>query len=275
MFTFKDGKLAPVKHTSKAAKLSEPGDIILSIRASIGDKVSADGVYCLGRGVAGIRASRLLSPRYLWHWLTSVEAELASKGKGATFKQVNRNDIGELSIPMPPLAEQERIAEILDQAESLRGQRRQAIALFDELTQSVFLDMFGDPASNPMGWPVREFATLVHEFRYGTSNKSSRDGLPALRIPNVVGGKLDLNDLKLVPVTEAEEGRLRLKDGDLLFVRSNGNPAYVGRCAVFSERQVRETGYPSHKFIYASYLIRARLNRAEAQHQGFKLRRPR
>jgi type I restriction enzyme S subunit len=261
---FKNGKLAPVKHTIQASKLSEPGDIILSIRASIGDKVTADDVYCLGRGVAGIRAAQLLSPRYLWHWLTSVETELANKGRGATFKQVNRSDIGELIIPIPLLAEQKRIAEVLDQADSLRVRRKQAIALVDELTQSVFLDMFGDPVSNPMGWPVKKFAALVREFRYGTSNKSSREGLPALRIPNVVGGKLDLDNLKLVPVTEAEEGRLRLMDGDLLFVRSNGNPTYVGRCAVFSERDVQETGYAPHKFIYASYLIRARLNLAEA-----------
>jgi len=69
-----------------------PGDIILSIRASIGDKVTGDEDYCLGRGVAAIRPQPGVITRYLWHWLTSIETELVGKGKGATFKQVNRSD---------------------------------------------------------------------------------------------------------------------------------------------------------------------------------------
>ena len=92
------------KHTSEASKLSQRGDIVLGIRASIGEKVWADGVYCLGRGVAGLRAKPTVDSRFLWHWLTHVEAQLAAKAKGATFKQVNRQDIGELEIRLPSLA---------------------------------------------------------------------------------------------------------------------------------------------------------------------------
>jgi type I restriction enzyme S subunit len=92
---FKEGKPAPAKYTSQPSKLSEPGDIILSVRASIGDKVRCDEVYCLGRGVAGIRAGAYLDRDYLWYWLGNVSQELAAKGRGATFKQVSRKDIGE------------------------------------------------------------------------------------------------------------------------------------------------------------------------------------
>lgn len=108
-------------------------------------------------------------------------------------------------------------------------------------------------------WPTRSFGSLVDEFRYGTSNKSDDFGLPALRIPNVIGGTLDLGDLKCVPVSASDEARLRLVDGDLLFVRTNGNPDYVGRCAVFTEEAVKESGFPPDRFIYASYLIRTRV----------------
>lgn len=100
---------------------------------------------------------------------------------------------------------------------------------------------------------------IVEEFRYGTSNKSKPVGEPTLRIPNVVGGAIDTVEIKTVPVEASEFERLRLAAGDLLFVRSNGNPANVGRCAVFEPAQVAESGYPSDRFIYASYLIRARL----------------
>ena len=106
----------------------------------------------------------------------------------------------------------------------------------------------------------RPLRTVVQEFRYGTSNKSQEMGLPALRIPNVIRGSVDVTDLKTVPVTDAEFERLALRDGDVLFVRTNGNPDNVGRCAVFETSVIEHAGYDARKFIYASYLIRARLD---------------
>src|SRR6266496_5077576 len=107
-------KPSPKKYTTEASKVSEPGDIILGIRATIGEKVLVDGVYCLGRGVAAIRPSDILDARFLWHWLSYVAPKLAAKGRGATFKQVNRQDIGELPIGLPPIDEQQRVAAVLD-----------------------------------------------------------------------------------------------------------------------------------------------------------------
>ena len=117
-------------------------------------KVISDTEYCLGRGVAGLRPSSLLDSRYLWHWLDEVGPELKSKGRGATFLQVNRKDIKELQIPLPPLAEQKRIAGILDAADALRAKRRESLAQLEALLQSTFLTLFGDPVENPMGWPI-------------------------------------------------------------------------------------------------------------------------
>lgn len=106
------------------------------------------------------------------------------------------------------------------------------------------------------------FASCVEEFRYGTSAKSASSGKPALRIPNVIGGKLNLDELKCVPVDDAEFERLRLCEGDVLFVRTNGNPDFVGRSAIFTRSAVLDYGYDPSEFIYASYLIRARLNQS-------------
>ena len=73
-------------------------------------------------------------------------------------------------MPLPPLAEQRRIAEVLDRAEALRAKRRAALAQLDSLTQSLFLDLFGDPATNPKGWPtMRHSATLLERLHgYGS-----------------------------------------------------------------------------------------------------------
>lgn len=142
---FKNGRPVAKKFTRVVTKQCIEGDLVIGIRASIGDKVIADRPYCLGRGVAVIRPkAKDMAPRYLWHWMTAIRPELERKAKGATFKQVNRADIGELRLALPPLDEQRRIAAILDQAEELRAKRRAAIALLDQLPQAIFLEMFGE-----------------------------------------------------------------------------------------------------------------------------------
>lgn len=118
---FHNSRLVPSKFTTAPGKLSQAGDIVLSIRASIGAKVLADGVYCLGRGVAGIRATERVATRFLWHSLTWLENALKAKGRGATFLQVNRKDIAELQLPLPPLNEQRRIVAALDRATVVIG----------------------------------------------------------------------------------------------------------------------------------------------------------
>lgn len=80
-----------------------------------------------------------------------------------------------------------------------------------------------------------------------------------LRIPNVVDGAIDLAEVKFVALPQLEQKRLRLADGDLLFVRTNGNPDFVGRCSVYDSRVLSAAGFDGAECVYASYLIRARL----------------
>lgn len=119
---FRAGKLAVKKFTSRPTKLSRAGDLVIGIRASIGDLVVSDGTYCLGRGVAAIRPEpESVDHHYLRHTLAWLKDELASRGRGATFLTVSRADIASLPIPLPPLPEQRRIAAILGEAHALRG----------------------------------------------------------------------------------------------------------------------------------------------------------
>jgi type I restriction enzyme S subunit len=183
------GEIYPAakKYTTEASRLSQPDDIVLGIRASIGDKVLSDGIYCLGRGVAGLRPCRdHLDSRYLWHWLTFSRWALAAKAKGATFKQVNRDDIGGLTIPLLPLPEQRRIADILDQAEALRAKRRTALVELDTLTQSIFTDLFGYAAD----WPTKSLADVAQFFAGGTlppgtSFEGQHDGYLLLKVSDM------------------------------------------------------------------------------------------
>ena len=194
--------------------------------------------------------------RYIFHAISHQVPSLIAKGVGGAQPNINQAIIKDVAIPLPPLPEQCRIAAILDQADALRAKRREALKQLDSLTQSIFIEMFGDSLRSNIRHAL---SNLIEDFRYGTSNKSGASGYPALRIPNVTSGSLDLTELKTVAVDDSEFQRLKLRDGDLLFVRTNGNPDYVGRCAVFNPLKVLETGFKSSEFIYASYLISARL----------------
>jgi type I restriction enzyme S subunit len=219
---FEDGLPAPSKFTTEAPKLSRPGDIILGIRASIGEKVTGDGVYCLGRGVAAIRSKGQLDCRFLWHWLTHITPVLAAKGKGATFKQVNKEDIGELPIDPPPLPEQRRIAAILDQAEALRAKRRAALAKLDTLAQSIFIEMFGDPEANPNRWPFKRLSELTRSddgINYGVIQPGDdvEDGVPLIRVGDLVDGSVAQTSLKRIASSiEAAYKRSRLRGDEIL-----------------------------------------------------------
>lgn len=204
--------------------------------------------------VARIRANSGVEQRYLAHLLGTAQFErhLRSRHTETTVPHISHRDIEKFEFLLPPLSEQRRIADILDKADAIRRKRKESIALTDQLLCSTFLEMFGDPVTNPKGWEVKSLGDLAADMTYGTSQKCSSDpsaGLPVLRIPNVAGGLIAWNDLKFAALGRAEEG-LRLAPGDLLFVRTNGNPAYIARCAVFDGTRAA---------LFASYLIRVRL----------------
>lgn len=195
---------------------------------------------------------------YLAHVLRSQQflSYAAKHSTRTNIPKINRPALLNFSAPVPRLPEQKRIADILDKADAIRQKRQEAIAQFGALTESLFHEMFSHTL------PTRQWSDLsnyLEELRYGTSAKSGDGGYVTLRIPNIVRGLIDLGDLKTVEVSESEFDKLRLVTGDVLFVRTNGNPDYVGRCAVFDPSQMEAAGLNADEVIYASYLIRARL----------------
>lgn len=200
--------------------------------------------------------------QYLWNSpLVRAQIELRARTTNGTFK-INQEMLHEILMPLPPLEKQEAVAATLVGMDGLRALRRRTLRSLDELVQSIFADVFGDVGTASSAWPLAKLGDCVEEFRYGTSRKSGLEGKPVLRIPNVIHGELDLSELKVVPASNSEFKRLQLRDGDLLFVRTNGNRDYVGRCAIFEQRHTVNSHFSADDFIYASYLIRARLNLA-------------
>jgi type I restriction enzyme, S subunit len=147
---FGDAMPEPSRFTSAAAKVSRVNDIIVCVRATIGDLNWSDKEYCLGRGVAALRVNeRKADRKYIWRAVEHGAARLSSLGRGATFKQISKPDIENFEIPLPSLDEQKRIAAILDQADELRRKRQRAIDRLNQLGQAIFHEMFGDPSNLP------------------------------------------------------------------------------------------------------------------------------
>ncbi|WP_020558917.1 restriction endonuclease subunit S [Thiofilum flexile] len=246
----------------------DDGDILFAMIGTIGNPVivKKDFEFSI-KNVALFKFSKSkVLNRFFLYFLESglAKQQLLKNSRGGTQKFVSLKNIRQLQIPLPPLPEQKRIAAILDAADTLRSKRRQSIAELDALLQATFLEMFGDPVENPKGWEIISANDVFTELTYGTSVKSFNDkrnnSTPVLRIPNVAEGKIDWSDIKFVSLNEKEIKKLRLKKNDLLFVRTNGNPDYIGRCALFDS---------DCEAIFASYLIRGRINKTSKLDANF------
>lgn len=167
------------KDKIKLAQLIRKNDIIMCTSSGSSDLVGKSAISVtdwngsFGAFCAGIRAdSAKCSPSYLYHFLNSPAFRNWSKGaSGANIKNIRISELGRFEIPLPPLAEQKRIAAILDKADALRCKRQQAIDLADQFLRSVFLDMFGDIPAKRSKYKFGTCRGLV-KAQSGKSSKS-------------------------------------------------------------------------------------------------------
>ncbi len=145
---------------------------------------------------SGYLARYFQTPEY-WHYVTRSSTGTAQAG-------VNASNLKKLPVPLPPIDEQRRIAAILNKADAVRRKRQQAIALTEELLRSAFLEMFGDPITNPKGWEIKTIEqickiTKLTGFEYTEHIKYQDSGeIIALRALNVKNGRLKLNEIKFI-----------------------------------------------------------------------------
>ena len=149
------------KWCSEPARVAEAGDILLSVRAPVGPTNVAHERSCIGHGLAAIRVRAGRVERgYLRHFLRHREGALLHQGQGSTLSAINRRDIETLEVPIPSPSEQRRIVHVLDQVEQLRRLRAEADTKAGRILPALFLKMFGDPVTNPMGWRVKPLGKL-------------------------------------------------------------------------------------------------------------------
>jgi type I restriction enzyme S subunit len=209
---------------SCSAKMLPPQSVLFSTRAPIGLVAINTIPVCTNQGLKSmVPRGDLLSADYLFWWLKIHKEEIERSGRGAIFKEVSKKIVEDIAIPLPPLAEQKRIAAILDAADALRAKRRETLAQLDTLLQSTFLDMFGDPVTNPMGWEVctlkdtkskiqiGPFGSLLHKEDYISG------GIPLINPMHIVFSKIQTaNDQSVSEEKAASLAMYRLKNGDVI-----------------------------------------------------------
>ena len=207
-------------YCTEPTRVAEAGDILISVRAPVGPTNLCPTKSCIGRGLAAIRPKPGTDQKYLLYFLRFHESALAAEGQGSTFDAVSRDDLEDVSVPLPPLPEQQRLAALLDKADHLRRTRRYAQHFSDTFLQSVFLEMFGDTNSNEKGWdvePLENKITYMTSGSRGWAQFYSQFGSLFLRIQNVGKNEMLLNDVAYVQPPDTAEGqRTQVRPGDLL-----------------------------------------------------------
>ena len=156
-----------------ASNIIPAGHVIIPTRMALGKAAINTIDMAINQDLRALIPKKQIDTRYLLYSMLGLAKQIEQFGTGATVKGITQNKLAELEIPLPPLDEQRRIAEILDAADALRAKRREALAQLDALLQSTFLDMFGDPVTNPKGWEVVTGAEAFEELAYGTSTKAT------------------------------------------------------------------------------------------------------
>lgn len=175
--------------------------------------------------------------RYAYHFLETYLDKLREQSIGGIIKYIKLGNLTRAKIPLPPLPEQKRIAAILDKADELRAKRREAIAELDKLVRATFLDMFGDPVTNPKGWPEKSLGEIVAQTKLGLVRSSSDFGWDFryryVRMDAVTtDGQFLPDKVQFTDASEPEIEHYGLKCGDVLFNTRNSKEL-VGKVCVF------------------------------------------
>ena len=208
------------------------GDLLLSLSGNVKLCEWSFGNALLNQRIVKLAPTACVDKRYFYWALHRVVAEIEAMARHAVIANVSVTDLKEFQIPLPPLPEQKRIAAILDKADAIRRKRQQAIQLADDFLRAVFLHMFGDPVTNPKGWPVDKFGN-VFDVRDGTHDSPSyvESGFPLITSKNIKNGEIDMSDVNYISKEDYEliNRRSKVDVGDILMpmIGTIGNPAVV------------------------------------------------
>lgn len=245
----------------KPEQFIKKGDILIA--ASSGSKevvgksvqINEDTDLTFGAFCKLIRCKHNIHPKYVGYFFRTqyYRTTISNVVCGANINNLKNEHIDDLLIPVPSICLQQKIANVLDQAQFLIDKRKAQIEALDELIKSRFIEMFGDPIKNPLGWELKPF------LESGSCKNGMNFGADETGIELQYLGVGDFKDLSKiddvsslgkVSLNQMPSKEYILQDGDIVFVRSNGNKALVGRCLAVYPKEILTT--------YSGFCIRYR-----------------
>jgi len=247
-----EDRITPQAIEASATRLIAPGAVLVVVRSGVLKHTLPVAInrvpVTINQDLKALRCSERLVPEYLLHFLRASAPRILQRVRGTTADNIPVDTLRALQLALPELDEQRSIAAVLGQADALRHKRLLSLDRLASLRQAVFVEMFGDPARNPRGWPVVTIGSLLKSASYGSSRRASSSGAyPMLRMNNITRtGELNLTDLKFVDLDASEQSKYLVEDGELLFNRTN-SPELVGKTTVYRG--------PT-RMAFAGYLVR-------------------
>ena len=245
----------------KNSRMVYPGDFLLTNSMSFGHPYIMKTSGCIHDGWLVLSNKKgVIDQDYFYHLLGSdlIYAEFSRLASGSTVKNLNIEIVKGIKVSLPPLEEQRKIAAILDKADGVRRKRKEAIRLTEELLRSTFLEMFGDPVTNPKGWRKISLGELLAEpLQNGAYFPKERyveapDGVEMVHMSDAFYNFVERGQLKRVQVTSEEFEKYKLIPNDVLIARRSLNYEGSAKPCLISEAD--------QPLIFESSLIRVRLN---------------
>lgn len=206
-------------------KIAKPDDILISVRAPIGALNIAKEDCCIGRGLAALTPDRSkVSLEFIYWLLKGKKAELNSKGTGSTFKAISRKVLEETMVPAIDFDKQHEYAEILEKIYDVIQKRKEELSALDSLTRARFVEMFGDPSTNPSGWDETTIGDECFYIKDGP-HKSLPDigkengGHPFISVRNIVNGYIDFSTARYISDEDYDNAikKCHPEKGDMLY----------------------------------------------------------
>lgn len=244
---FHQGKTCFGEHTlgvsnlfsNAPVKLAEAHSVLLCVRAPVGYPNITERKICIGRGLCALHAKEDIDNKFLFYSLLSKQSHFEKNATGSTFKAISSKVVSNTEIPLPPKSTQLAIVSELDKINELIRLKKEQLKDYDNLAQSIFYEMFGDPVENEKRWEVKKigdlaivktgpFGSMLHKEDYIT------DGIPLVN-------PVHMKDFKIVPDKEFTISKEKacdlenymLQNNDVVFARRGD----IGRCAIVSKTE--------------------------------------